>query len=161
MSISKWAEQGGYGGRLFRQAQKSEERRFPPWTLKFLEPRSPAALHSLLCISETRCLPWICSRHTGVLAPDLEKIRCRLSAAWCCNPSWEGQIGVTCDFQVSFWSSGPSFADWPHVHSNTATVPHLPHRAAHLLPSTPFEVQRLPFPGAPSLTSFPNLSCPT
>lgn len=101
-------------------------------------------------------LPWIPHRHTGVLAPDLERIRCWLSAACCCNPSWEGQIGVTCDFQVSFWSPGPLFAAWPHVHSNTATVPHLPYRAAHLLPSTPFEVQ-----GARSLTYSPNLPHPT
>lgn len=110
------------------------ECKFPPRTLTFLEPGSPAVARSVLGRGETHCLASIRMRWSPGSCPWKD--------AWHCNPSWEGQTPATWDFQVSFWSSEPLFAAWPHVPSHTATVLHLPYRTAHLLPRKPFEVQR-------------------
>lgn len=58
--------------------------------LKPLELGSPAAMHAVL-------------DSLGSVTDALESpVGCWRSVAWRCNPSGEGQIGMTCDFQVSF-----------------------------------------------------------
>lgn len=72
--------------------------------LKPLELGSPAAMYAVLGSSKTDSPGSVTDALNSWLLTlkGLEGVRCWRSAAWRCNPSGEGQIGVTCDFQVSF-----------------------------------------------------------